>query len=102
MKIAIIGSGFFGTAAALILSDEHSIDLFEEKNSILQGASSSNQYRFHLGYHYPRSEKTIKEIQETNIDFINFFGSDFFGNTNNYYGIAKKIVKLIYHHILKF
>lgn len=90
MKIAIIGSGFFGTAVAIILSEKYSVDLFEEKNSILQGASSSNQYRFHLGYHYPRSIETIKKIKETNIDFVNFYGHDHFGNTKNYYGIARK------------
>ena len=89
MKIAIIGSGFYGSAAALVLSNQHSVDLFESKDDILQGASSANQYRFHLGYHYPRSQKTINEIQKTNKDFIRYFGNNFFGITNNYYGITK-------------
>ena len=31
-----------------------------------------NQFRFHLGYHYPRS-KTIKEIKENSPKFIKFY-----------------------------
>lgn len=93
MKIAIIGSGFFGTAIALKLSKKHSVDIFEKKNDILQGASSANQYRFHLGYHYPRSQKTVKEISKSNGEFIKFFGEKIFGNTQNYYGIARNETK---------
>jgi hypothetical protein len=101
MKIAIIGSGFFGCAAALILSKNHNVDIYEQKNDILQGASSANQFRFHLGFHYPRSQKTIHEIQKTNRDFINFFGKTFFGNTKNYYGIARYNNKINFSKYLK-
>ena len=62
MKIAVIGSGFFGITLGLFLSKKNIVDVFEKKNSILNGASSANQFRFHLGYHYPRSQKTVDEI----------------------------------------
>ena len=62
MKIAIIGSGFFGITLGLILSKKHNVDVYEKENKILCGASSANQLRFHFGYHYPRSQKTILEI----------------------------------------
>ena len=71
-KIAIIGAGFFGAGAALILSKKFKIDLYEKEKTILKGASSSNQLRFHLGYHYPRSTKTLTEVQNSNKDFLNF------------------------------
>ena len=51
MKIAIIGAGFFGITAGLILSNKHQVDIFEKEKKILNGASYSNQFRFHLGYH---------------------------------------------------
>ena len=63
MKIAIIGAGFFGATAALKLSKYHDVDLFEKKKDILNGASKINQFRFHLGFHYPRSKKTLNEIK---------------------------------------
>ena len=39
MKIAIIGSGYFGSAIALILSKKHNVDLYEKEKDILNGAS---------------------------------------------------------------
>ena len=65
MKIAIIGSGFFGITTALILSKRNQVDIYEKEKNILNGASFSNQFRFHLGYHYPRSQKTVNEIKKS-------------------------------------
>ncbi len=90
MKIAIVGAGFFGLTLGLILSKRHEVEIFEKKKSILNGASSANQFRFHLGYHYPRSQKTVKEINKSKDLFISFFGSNIFGKTLNYYLIAKE------------
>ena len=74
MKIAIIGSGFFGSTLAIYLSKKHKVDLYEKQKSIFNGASSANQFRFHSGYHYPRSQKTVNEIKKSKKDFISFFG----------------------------
>ena len=90
MRIAIIGAGFFGLTLGLILSKKHKVEIFEKKNSIMHGASSANQFRFHLGYHYPRSQKTVTEINKSKNLFISYFGSDVFGKSINYYLIAKK------------
>ena len=59
MKIAIIGAGFFGATIALKLSKKHTVDLFEKEKDILNGASKINQFRFHMGFHYPRSKKLL-------------------------------------------
>ena len=88
-KIAVIGAGFFGCTIALILSKRFKVDLYEKESDILNGASLCNQFRFHLGYHYPRSLKTVNEIKKSNKDFIKFYGNDVFGKTKNYYGIVK-------------
>ena len=90
MKIAIIGSGFFGITLGLILSKKYNVDVYEKENKILCGASSANQLRFHFGYHYPRSQKTILEINKSKDLFTSFYGKKIFGKTLNYYLIAIK------------
>ncbi len=101
-KIAIIGSGFFGVTAALILSKKHKIDLYEKKNSILNGASKANQMRFHQGYHYPRSLQTLNEVKKFNKSFLKFYGNDILGKTNNYYAISKQKSKTTYNKFIQF
>ena len=101
-KVAIVGSGFFGITAALILSRKFDIDLYEKKKSILNGASKANQMRFHQGYHYPRSIKTLNEVKKFNKSFLEFYGKDILGKTNNYYAISKKNSKTSYHQFVKF
>ena len=90
MKIAIIGSGFYGCSLAIILSKKNQVDLYEKEKDIFNGASSCNQFRYHSGYHYPRSQKTVNEINKSKKDFVSFFGQDVFKKTLNYYAIAKK------------
>ena len=52
MKIAIIGSGFYGCSLAIILSKKNQVDVYEKEKDIFNGASSCNQFRYHSGYHY--------------------------------------------------
>lgn len=101
-KVAIIGSGFFGVTTALILSKKHSIDLYEKKNSILNGASRANQMRFHQGYHYPRSIQTLNEVKKFNKSFLDFYGNDVLGTTNNYYAISNINSKTNFQQFIKF
>jgi len=102
MKIAIIGSGYFGSTIALILSKKHNVDLYEKEKDILNGASKVNQFRFHLGFHYPRSPKTINEINLSQKLFKRFFSNKVFGNTKNYYAIANENSKTSFLKYLKF
>ena len=101
-KIAIIGSGFFGVTAALILSKKYEIDLYEKKKTILNGASKANQMRFHQGYHYPRSLETLNEVKKFNKSFIKFYGKDILGKTNNYYAVSKYNSKTNFNKFIKF
>lgn len=102
MKIAIIGSGFFGSSIAIILSKKYKIDLYEKENTIMCGASRANQFRFHAGYHYPRSQKTVNEINKNKNIFTNYFGNTIFDKTTNYYSIALKNSKVSTKQYLKF
>ncbi len=63
-KVAIIGAGFFGLSIAFYLKKKFQVTVFEKNSDILTGASRANQLRFHLGYHYPRSQKTDKKIND--------------------------------------
>ena len=89
MKIAVIGGGIFGVTAAFRLAKNHSVDLFEKNNDILMAASDVNQCRIHRGYHYPRSDDTVKEVLEANDSFRDEFGVAIMKFTDNYYCISK-------------
>ena len=89
-KLAIIGAGFYGCTAGLVLSKDYDIEIFEIENDILNSASKINQFRFHRGYHYPRSQKTIDQIKSSYKKFTKFYGKDVLKNTNNFYAISKK------------
>ena len=101
-KIAVIGSGFFGVSCSLILSRKYDVDLYEKEKTILCGASRANQMRFHLGYHYPRSLKTLKEVNELKDEFTRFYGLDIFGKTKNLYGVSAVDTKTSFNKYLNF
>ena len=94
-KIAIVGAGFFGLSIAFFLNRKFDITVFEKKTDILTGASRANQLRFHLGYHYPRSIKTLKEIQTMNKSLLNFTGKMFLEKLTITMVLQKKIQKQI-------
>ncbi len=73
-RIAIIGTGWFGCHIACALMREgYSVRLFERTDRIFSGASGNNQNRLHLGYHYPRSAQTRKEIRLTHDRFASVY-----------------------------
>lgn len=103
MKVAIIGGGFFGCATALEIKNKFKkskIEIFDKKKDILFSASGKNQFRCHLGYHYPRSEETIRECQNSNISFKKYLKNSFI-DTVNYYAISKKNSKTDFNQYLK-
>ena len=101
MKIAIIGSGFFGLTLGLFLSKTNEVHIFEKEKKILNGASAANQFRFHLGYHYPRSQKTVTEINKSKKLFTKYYGETIFQKTLNYYSMLLR-ARLILINIKNF
>jgi hypothetical protein len=90
MKIAVVGGGIFGVTISTRLSKNHTVDLFEKNGDIMLAASDINQCRVHRGYHYPRSNSTVKEVLDANISFTEEFSEAIMNNTENYYCISKK------------
>ena len=77
MKIAIIGGGFFGISAAIKIKEKYPdsiVSIYEMRNNLLLGASGKNQFRWHFGYHYPRSDETIKECKQSFKEFEKYYG----------------------------
>ena len=103
MKIAIIGGGLFGISSAIKIKEKFefsNIDLFEKKSELLMGASGKNQFRWHRGYHYPRSEDTIRECLDSYNEFSKYFKKAEI-ESDNYYAIAKENSKTNFKDYLK-
>ena len=89
-KIAVIGGGIYGITVACRLSEKYSVDLFEENEDILMGASGINQFRLHRGYHYPRSEETTLSALKSEPKFREEYREAIIDDFEHYYVIAKK------------
>ena len=75
-SICIIGGGFYGCYIAKKIVENFKnikIEIYEKNIDLLSEAGKNNQYRLHLGFHYPRSLETIKQTQEGSKIFINEF-----------------------------
>src|SRR3989344_9592713 len=89
-KIAVIGGGIYGITVACRLSEKYSVDLFEENEDILMGASGINQFRLHRGYHYPRSEETTLSALKSEPKFKEEYREAIIDDFEHYYAISKK------------
>ena len=103
MKIAIIGGGLFGCSTAIKIKEKYKnakIYVFEQKSQILHSASGKNQFRLHMGYHYPRSQKTIDECKNSMYEFVKYY-KDCLIDSENYYAVPKKNSKTSFEDYLK-
>lgn len=58
-KIAILGGGWYGChIASSLMALGFTVRLFEQNDRLLHEASGNNQFRLHLGFHYPRHAGT--------------------------------------------
>jgi hypothetical protein len=89
VKIGIIGGGFYGCYIAKKLSLKHKVTIIDKNASILMEAAKYNQYRLHQGYHYPRSEETIKQTFLGYKKFKKEFKEFIYFPKQNYYLIHK-------------
>lgn len=102
-KALVIGGGIFGVCAAVELAKSGvETHLIEQNNELMQGATSVNQNRFHLGYHYPRSAATAKQCLEGACSFKEYFGSALIDLKENYYAIGKSGSKVSFEQYKKF
>ena len=90
LKVMIIGGGLFGVHIANKISPYvEQVDIFEYTDKLFSGASTNNQHRFHIGQHYPRSDKTIEQVRKSSRLFFDEFSDCIFPIEKNYYLIAK-------------
>ena len=89
-KIAIIGAGWFGChiASEIIKLNKFYIQIFEKNNEIFEEASTNNQNRLHLGFHYPRSKETRTQSKKGFKKFLGIYPFLCSKVKNNIYGIA--------------
>lgn len=66
-----------------------SVCLYERDTRIFNGASGWNQYRLHDGYHYPRSEETMQQLNKCTPIFINRYPQLIRKLQRNIYAIAQ-------------
>src|SRR3989344_9442806 len=103
MRALVIGGGIFGVTAAIELAKSGiNTYLFEQNKFLMQGATSVNQNRFHLGYHYPRSAATAKQCLEGLPSFKEYFSPVLVDLKENYYAIGKKGSRVGFDKYIKF
>lgn len=103
MKALVVGGGIFGVCAAIELSKNGiETNLLEKNDKLMQEATSVNQNRFHLGYHYPRSVATAKQCLQGVSSFKEYFGSVLVNPKENYYAIGKDGSRVSFSQYLQF
>ena len=101
--VGIIGGGIFGILTALEVAKRgYTVIIFEKEKEIMMGASLVNHGRIHMGYHYPRDEKTVVQSLESKEPFEKFFGKSVVRKINNHYMVAKEGSMTNHHDFLSF
>ncbi len=86
LKIAIGGAGWYGChIGAMLLALGLEVRVFEKDKRPLGGASGNNQFRLHMGFHYPRSHRTRLQSRDGYARFM-----------ERYPGLSAEVPKNIY------
>lgn len=71
LSVAIIGAGWYGCHIALSMRGlGMEVDVFEQHHRPLHEASGNNQFRLHLGFHYPRHHGTRVQSRDGFMRFV--------------------------------
>ncbi len=71
LSVAIIGAGWYGCHIALSLRAlGFGVEVFEQHGRPLHEASGNNQFRLHLGFHYPRHHVTRVQSRDGFMRFV--------------------------------
>lgn len=93
--ICIIGGGFYGSYIAKKIKEDFKnfkVEIYEKNSDLITQAGKNNQYRLHLGFHYPRSQETINQTQKGSKIFTKEFKKFIFKIKKNIYLIHKKSI----------
>ena len=70
-KICVIGAGWYGChIGASLKTLGFDVTVFEKNTQILSGSSGNNQFRLHMGFHYPRHHSTRIQSRDGFIRFM--------------------------------
>jgi hypothetical protein len=90
LRVAVIGGGVFGCNAAIALAKNHNVTLYERNSSLLKEGAWANCFRHHAGYHYPRSDETVRDIQMAAASFEAWYQDALITGVPTYYGLARR------------
>lgn len=86
LRVAIAGAGWYGChIGATLLALGLEVRIFEKGSRPLGGASGNNQFRLHMGFHYPRSHRTRLQSRDGYARFM-----------ERYSGLSAEVPKNIY------
>lgn len=70
-NILVVGAGIFGVTTAIYLAKlGYKVEIKERREDILCEASGRNQFRLHVGFHYPRSLTTAMGCKLARDQFV--------------------------------
>jgi hypothetical protein len=90
-SIAVIGAGWYGCHIASSLSAlGFETKVFEQHDRPLHEASGNNQFRLHLGFHYPRHHATRLQSRDGFMRFMERYGELSREVPENIYAVPKE------------
>lgn len=88
MKIAIVGAGWYGCHLGISLKNlGFDVIIYEKNDAIFEEASSKNQNRLHLGFHYARDAATRIQTKNGFEAFENLYNFTIEEINDNIYAI---------------
>ena len=88
-KVCIIGAGWYGChIGGSLKALGFEVTVFEKNSQIFSEASGKNQFRLHMGFHYPRHHNTRIQSRDGFIRFMDRYPELSREVPNNYYAIS--------------
>jgi len=101
-RVSIIGAGIFGISCAMELAGDFDVVVYEQEPDIMSKGTYANQYRHHHGFHYPRSEETVKQCLDAQDSLKSRWGEAIIEDIPSYYAVAKEGSKVTADEFIKF
>lgn len=90
-KVAIIGAGWYGCHIAMsLLALGFDVTVFEKNARPLHEASGNNQFRLHMGFHYPRHYATRMQSRDGFMRFIERYPELTTAPAENIYAVPER------------
>lgn len=87
-RIAVIGAGWYGChIGGVLIGLGLDVDIYEKAGDVFSGASGNNQFRLHMGFHYPRSHRTRLQSRDGFARFLERYPRLSAAIDNNFYAV---------------